>query len=88
MENAICHSKSVCSYIFAIYSNILIYVRFGNRVFRQIVGKPMGTNCTPLILSLQIYFFIVMNTVYDKKDSSKQNLVVKFTYTIRYLDDI
>ena len=26
-----------------------IYVRFGTKLFRQIVGIPMGTNCAPLV---------------------------------------
>ena len=25
------------------------YVHFGNKVYRQVVGIPMGTNCGPLI---------------------------------------
>ena len=27
-----------------------IYIRFGTKLFRQIVGIPMGTNCAPLWL--------------------------------------
>ena len=27
-----------------------IYIRFGTKLYRQIVGIPMGTNCTPLEL--------------------------------------
>ena len=26
-----------------------IYVQFGDMVYQQIVGIPMGTNCAPLI---------------------------------------
>jgi hypothetical protein len=26
-----------------------IFVRFGNKVFRQIVGIPIGSHCSPLI---------------------------------------
>ena len=26
-----------------------IYIRFGNKLYRQIVGIPMGTNCAPLV---------------------------------------
>ena len=25
-----------------------IYIRFGTKLYRQIVGKLMGTNCAPL----------------------------------------
>ena len=26
-----------------------IYIRFGSKLYRQIVGIPMGTNCAPLV---------------------------------------
>ena len=29
-----------------------IYIRFGNRLYRQIVGIPMGTNFAPLVADL------------------------------------
>lgn len=35
-----------------------ICVRFGNNVYRQIIGIPMGTNCASLIAD---YFCIFMN---------------------------
>ena len=34
-----------------------IFVCFGNKVFRQIVGIPMGTNCAPLIADLFLYCY-------------------------------
>jgi hypothetical protein len=32
-----------------------IYVVFGDQVFQQSVGIPMGTNCTPLMADLFSY---------------------------------
>ena len=29
-----------------------IYIRFGSKLYRQIVGIPMGTNCAPLVADL------------------------------------
>ena len=29
-----------------------IFIRFGSKVYRQIVGIPMGTNCAPLVADL------------------------------------
>jgi len=48
-----------------------IFVRFGNTVFRQIIGIPMGTNCAPL------FFYTVMNLNLwpISKDPSKHSLV-------------
>ena len=34
-----------------------IYIRFGEKIYRQVVGIPMGTNCAPLIADL---FFILV----------------------------
>ena len=29
-----------------------IYIRFGTKLYRHIVGIPMGTNCAPLVADL------------------------------------
>ena len=29
-----------------------IYIRFGTKLYKQIVGIPMGTNCAPLVADL------------------------------------
>ena len=34
-----------------------IYIRFGTKLYRQIVGIPMGTNCAPLIADLFLYCY-------------------------------
>jgi hypothetical protein len=34
-----------------------IYVVFGDQVFQQSVGIPMGTNCAPLLTDLFLYSF-------------------------------
>ena len=35
-----------------------IYIRFGNKLYRQIVGIPMDTNCAPLVADL--FFFLLL----------------------------
>ena len=32
--------------------NLVIYIKFVDKINRQVVGVPMGTNCTPLIADL------------------------------------
>ena len=32
-----------------------IYIRFGSKSYRQIVGIPMGTNCAPLVADLFLF---------------------------------
>ena len=34
-----------------------IYVVFGDQVFQQSVGIPMGTNCAPLLADLFLYSY-------------------------------
>ena len=67
-----------------------IYVRFGNTVYQQVIGIPMGTNCSPLIADL--FLFCYERDFMKKlqkgiiKDSDK--LMEIFNETSRYLDDI
>ena len=42
--------QNVCDALSYLLDNI--YIRFGNKLNRQIVGVPMGTNCAPLIADL------------------------------------
>ena len=48
-----------------------IYTRFGIKLFRQIVGIPMGTNCTPLVadLFLSCYVRDFMKSLSEEKQS-------------------
>ena len=32
-----------------------IYIRFGTKLYRQIVVIPMGTNCAPLVADLVLF---------------------------------
>ena len=34
-----------------------IYIRFGTKLYRQIVGIPMGTNCAPLVTDLSLFCY-------------------------------
>ena len=34
-----------------------IYVCIGNRVFRQLIGIPIGTDCAPLLGNLYPFYF-------------------------------
>ena len=34
-----------------------IYIRFGTKLYRQIVGIPMGTNCASLVADLFLYSY-------------------------------
>ena len=34
-----------------------INIRFGSKLYRQIVGIPMGTNCAPLVADLFLFCY-------------------------------
>ena len=34
-----------------------IYIRFGSKLYRQIVGIPMGTNCASLVADLFLFCY-------------------------------
>ena len=34
-----------------------INIRFGSKLYRQIIGIPMGTNCAPLVVVLFLFCY-------------------------------
>ena len=55
--------------------------------FRQTVGIPMGTNCTPLLADLFLYSY--ENEFLDKLiKEGKRKLARKFNLSYRYIDDL
>ena len=63
-----------------------IYVSIGNRVYRQCVGIPMGTDCAPLLANLFLFFYEYSYM----RDLIKTDLVLakKLYNTMRYIDDL
>ena len=45
--------QNVCDALSYLLDNI--YIRFGTKLYRQIVGIPMGANCAPLVADLFLY---------------------------------
>ena len=44
---------NVCENLIYLLDNI--YIRFGTKLYRQIVGIPMGTNCARLVTDLFLF---------------------------------
>ena len=62
-----------------------IYIRFGTKLFRQIVAIPMGTNCVPLVADL--FLFCYERDFMMSLSKEKQSEVIEaFSSTSRYLD--
>jgi len=64
-----------------------IFIRFGNEVYRQTVGIPMGTNCAPLVADLFLYCY-ERDFMLNLSSDSQQHIIHAFNSTSRYLDDI
>ena len=47
-----------------------IFIRFGTKLYRQVVGIPMGTNCAPLVFDLILFCYerdFMMSLSVDKQ---------------------
>ena len=60
-----------------------IYIRFGTKLYRQIVGIPMGTNCADLFL-----FCYERDFMTSLSDVKQAEIIEAFKSTSRYLDDL
>ena len=47
--------QNVCDALSFLLDNI--YIRFDTKLYRQIVGIPMGTNCAPLVADLFLFCY-------------------------------
>ena len=64
-----------------------IFVQFGGRLFRQVIGIPMGTNCAPLLADLFLYSY--ENEFLDNMiRSGHRRLARSFNLCYRYIDDL
>ena len=49
------HGQNVCDALTFLLDNI--FIRFGTKLYRQVVGIPMGTNCAPLVADLFLFCY-------------------------------
>ena len=64
-----------------------IFLRFGSKLHRQIVGIPMGTNCAPLVADLFLFCY-ERDFMLSLSDNDKTDIIEAFNSTSRYLDDL
>ena len=64
-----------------------IFIRFGSKLYRQIVGTPMGTNCAPLVANLFLFCY-ERDFMLSLSDNNQTDTIEAFNSTSRYLDDI
>ena len=63
-----------------------IYINVSNKVFKQSIGIPMGTDCAPLLANLFLFFY--ENKYIKNQLKLSQKVAVKFKHTLRYIDDL
>ena len=63
------------------------YLRFGNKLYRQIVGILMGTNCTPLVVELFLFCY-ERDFMISLSNDNQADIIEAFNSTSRYLDDL
>ena len=64
-----------------------IFIRFGSKLYRQIVGIPMGTNCAPLVADLFLFCY-ERDFMLSLSDNNQADIIEAFNSTSIYLDDL
>ena len=64
-----------------------IFIRFGSKLYRQIVGIPMGTTCDPLVADLFLFCY-ERDFMLFLSDNNQTDIIEAFNSTSRYLDDL
>ena len=77
--------QNVCEALIYLLDNI--YIRFGTKLYRQIVGIPMGTNCAPLVADLFLFCY-ERDFMTSLSDVKQADIIEAFKSTCRYLDDL
>ena len=77
--------QNVCDALSFLLNNI--YIRLGTKLYRQIVGIPMGTNRAHLVADLFLFYYERDFMKYLSNDN-KAEIIKAFNSTSRYLDDL
>jgi hypothetical protein len=64
-----------------------IYVTFGDKVFRQTIGIPMGTDCAPFLANLFLYSY-EYEWIEKQRVLKNYPLIHAFKNCCRYIDDL
>ena len=64
-----------------------IFVVFAGKVFQQIIGILMDTNCVPLLADIFLYSYEA-EFIQSLLSAGKKRLASQFNFTYRYIDDV
>ena len=77
--------QKVCEALTFLLDNI--YIRFGSKLNRQIVGIPMGTDCAPLVADLFLFCY-KRNCMLSFSEDNQSDAIKTFNSTSLYLDEL
>ena len=77
--------QKMCDALHYLLDNI--FIRFGSKLYRQIVGIPMGTNCAPLVADLFLFCY-ERDFMLSLSDNNQTDIIEAFNSNSRYLDDL
>ena len=75
--------QKVCEALTFLLDNI--YIRFGSKLYRQVVGIPMDTNCSPLVADLFLFCY-ERGFMLSLSEDNQSGVIEAFNSTSRYLD--
>ena len=62
-----------------------IYIRVGTKLYRHIVGIPMGTNCAILVADLFLFFY-ERDFMKNLSSDNQTDVIKAFNLASRYFD--
>ena len=77
--------QKVCEAL--VYLLDTIFIRFGTKLNRQIIGISMGTNCAPLVADLFLFCY-ERDFMKSLSPDNQADIIETFNSTSRYLDDL
>ena len=77
--------QNVCDALIFLLDNI--FIRIGAKLYKQLVGIPMGTICAPLVADLFLYCY-KRDFMMFLSDDRQADLMCAFNTTSWYLDNI
>ena len=75
----------MCDALHYLFDNT--FIRFGSKLYRQIVGISIGTNCAPLVADLFLFCY-ERDFILSLSDNYQTDIIEAFNSTSRYSDDL
>ena len=75
----------MCDFLHYLLDNT--FIRFGLKLYRQIVGILMGTNCALLLADLFLFCY-ERDCMLSLSDNNQTDIIEAFNSISRYLDDL